>query len=103
MPTYERSASFKADYQRLDQRERQQVRTALRRFIEDLAAIEEGTATDFRPSLRVKAMRANPGVFELTWEAADGRATFDFGPPREPGKRHVRWRRIGTHVIFRDP
>src|SRR5438270_351068 len=53
--------------------ERAQFRHALREFIEDLETRQ------FRPSLRVKGIRGAPGVFEMTWEYHNGRATFQFG------------------------
>ena len=61
------------------------------------------TAPDrpFRPRLRVKGVKAHPGVFETTWDN-DGRATFSYGAERVPGQPHIIWRRIGTHAIF-DP
>ncbi|HXT37684.1 MAG TPA: hypothetical protein VN837_19075 [Chloroflexota bacterium] len=47
-------------------------------------------------------MEGHPGIWELTW-APDGRATFRFGKELVPGKRHVIWRHVGTHDIFRNP
>jgi hypothetical protein len=38
----------------------------------------------------------------MTW-APNGRATWQYGPEQRPGERHVIWRRIGTHDIFRAP
>jgi hypothetical protein len=38
----------------------------------------------------------------MTW-ASNGRATWQYGPEQRPGERHVIWRRIGTHDIFRAP
>ncbi|WP_267887199.1 hypothetical protein [Thermobifida halotolerans] len=35
----------------------------------------------------------------MTW-APDGRATWQYGEERVPGKPHVIWRRVGTHAIF---
>lgn len=107
MPTFERSDSFKSDYGRLSEPERATVKRALREFIEDLSGIERGTQTQFRATLRVKPMKGHDGIWEMTWEYQDGRATFMYGPPRDaenaPQKRHVQWRRIGTHRIFTDP
>ncbi|MGE0599754.1 MAG: hypothetical protein AB7J35_11215 [Dehalococcoidia bacterium] len=42
------------------------------------------------------------GIWEMSW-AADGRATFSYGPEVIPGERHIIWRRIGTHDIVRNP
>jgi hypothetical protein len=41
-------------------------------------------------------------VWELTW-ASDGRATFEYGASVKEGHPHVRWRRVGTHDIFKRP
>ncbi len=71
--------------------------SARSQFVEDLKANQQP-----RPSLRVKRVVASPGVWEITW-AADGRATFEYGPEVIPGQPHIIWRRIGTHDIFRRP
>ena len=55
-----------------------------------------------RHSLRVKRVQSMPGVWELSW-AADGRATFEYGPERTDGQPHIIWRRIVSHDIFRNP
>ncbi|MBI2865251.1 MAG: hypothetical protein HYX94_11880 [Chloroflexi bacterium] len=54
-------------------------------------------------SLRVKAVKGAPGVWEMTWSFSgpDGRATFELiGVEGEPA---VRWRRSGDHRIWREP
>jgi hypothetical protein len=53
----------------------------------------------FRPGLRVKGLQGAPGVYEMTW-APDGRATWEYGEERHPGRPHVIWRRVGTHGVF---
>lgn len=103
MPTYERSDEFKSDYRGLTEAERALVREALGWFIDDLKDIEAGILADFRSELRVKKMRRCPGIWEMTWEKKDGRATFEFGAPVKDDLRHVRWRRLGGHVIFSAP
>jgi len=102
-PTFDRTDDFKRDYRGFDPAKREQVRSSLRDFIADLTAIEEGRATDFRPGLRVKSMRGQPGIWEMSWEHEDGRATFQWGTPVREGMRHVFWRRIGGHEIFGAP
>lgn len=103
MPTFDRSATFKRDYKSLDRANRRKFRSAVDGFVEDLTKIEEGKAAGFRPSLRVKPMQNNPGVWEMTWDGENGRATFRYGAPRKQGKRHVEWSRIGGHAIFGNP
>lgn len=102
MPTYGRAESFKRDYKDLDPQKRKLVKDALDDFIADLTSIENGELDDFRPGLRVKPMQNYPGIWEMSWDE-DGRATFRYGNPITAGKRHVEWRRIGMHGIFRSP
>ena len=109
MPTYERTDSFKSDYRALPADERAAFLDALHDFIEDLIAMENGTQNDFRAGLRVKPMKGWAGIWEMSW-GGDRRATFEYGMPPvmdddddDPSGRHVVWRRIGTHAIFRSP
>jgi hypothetical protein len=51
----------------------------------------------------VKPVRGQAGIWEMTWEGNDGRATFMYGPEKLPGKRHVIWLRVGGHEIFQEP
>lgn len=95
MPSYERTRRFERDWKRLKAADRDDFRTAVRRFDDDL---QEGT---FRPGLRVKRVEGTDHVVELTW-APDGRATFEYGTPQGNGP-HVIWRRIGRHAILRGP
>lgn len=105
MPTFERTDLFKRDWQNdLSAEDRIRAREAITgRFVPDLTAIEAGTQTAFRRSLKVVPMRGHEGVWEMRWEPNDGRATFHYGPELVAGKRHVVWRRIGTHSIYSDP
>src|SRR5215213_4084368 len=96
MPTYEQEPRFRRDLKRLTREQRDAFRAAVRQLLEDLPSRR------FRAGLRVKAVRSAAGVYELTW-APDGRATFEYGPEKRPGHRHVIWRRIGTHDIFDEP
>lgn len=98
MPTSELLPEFRRDYQRLTLDQKQAFRLAAKKLVIDLRH-----GGQFRGSLRVKPMQNHPGVFEMTWEGEDGRATFDYGPPVRPGEPHVRWRRIGGHEIFQNP
>lgn len=99
---YQRTDAFKADYSRLSERERDLFRQAVRELN---AAFRPGQPPRFvwPAHLRVKSVVGAPGVFEMTWSFSgpDGRATFeivDLG-----GEPAIRWRRIGTHAIFREP
>ena len=98
MPTYDKTDQFKGDYQALSPEERQAFKRAVKKFVEDLPT---GT---FRVGLRVGGVRSGPpGVFEMTWEGKNGRATFQYGYPIRPDEKHIVWRRVGGHAIFGDP
>jgi hypothetical protein len=97
MPTRDVDPSFFADWKRLTREQKRLFRAALVDFIQDV------DAGHFRPGLRVHPMRGHPGVWEMTWEGNNGRATFSYGPEQLPGKRHIIWRRIGGHEIFSNP
>lgn len=99
MPTHEESAAFLNDVRRLTPGQRRRFLTVLRRFINDLRAMEAGKRIWFRSGLRVKGVQGAPGLFEMTW-APDGRATFFFGTSRVSGLRHVKWERCGDHSIL---
>jgi len=114
LPTNERADSFKSDYKHLSDDQRAKFKVATRTFVANLLEIEAGKKVDFDPHLRVKPMKYYAGIWEMTWNG-DGRATFEYGVPLkrmdedgnevadDPPKRHVVWRRIGTHAIFRRP
>ncbi len=82
MPTYELLPDFHRDYDQLTVEQQKAFRLAVKKFILDL---RQGA---FRGSLHVKPLQNNPGVFEMTWEGMNGRATFDYGPAVIPGERH---------------
>ncbi len=96
MPTHAERERFLREYQRLTAPHRRAFLAAMAIFVAGLAVGE------FDPRLRIKRVRGQPGVWELTW-AADGRATFEYGEAVRPGEPHIIWRRIGTHDIFRQP
>lgn len=107
---YERTASFRADFNRLTAQERTSFIEAVRRF--NMAA--DAWVRDQEPwpaALRVKAVRGAPGIWEMTWSFSgpDGRATFEWvsvsvhpagGTLQAPA---VRWRRIGSHRVLTEP
>lgn len=96
MPTYDVSARFWRDFERLPPEQQVAFLRVGGEFIEDL---RRGV---HRRGHRLKRVRGHPGVLELTW-APDGRATFERGSDKRPGDPHIIWRRVGRHDIFRDP
>src|SRR5438034_10323383 len=109
MPTYGTWPRFDNDYRRLRPWQRKLFLAARDEFTRALLRWE---AQGCRPSpppcpdaLQVQDVKGHPGVWELTWEKSNGRATWEFGDPRPqyPGKAHIVWRRIGGHEIFSDP
>lgn len=46
-------------------------------------------------------MQGVSGIWEMTWEGNDGRATFSL--TTRHGQRHVIWRRVGGHEIYEHP
>ncbi|MGH3137978.1 MAG: hypothetical protein ACRDPV_15950 [Gaiellaceae bacterium] len=97
MPTRDIADSFRQDWGRLTPEQQRAFRIAVAKFIGDLRARRA-----FRSSLRVKGVRTEQGVLEMTW-APDGRATFSYGQSVVEGEPHIIWRRIGTHEILREP
>jgi hypothetical protein len=97
MPTYESTRRFDRDYEALTEDERAAFRVAVTKFVEDL-----DRGGKLRKGLRVKGIQGTTGIFEMTW-AADGRATFQYGPSRRKGETHIVWRRVGTHEVLRNP
>lgn len=98
MPTYEAEGQFANDFKNLSPSERASFLAAVKEMVADLKA-----KRSIRPSLRIKSVQGYPGIFEMTWDMADGRATFRYGPERLPGEHHIIWRRVGGHDIFKNP
>ena len=98
MPTHDEKELFMREYLALTRAKRRLFAKALQKMVEDMKA---GKA--FRKSLRISVLGGHPGIYEMTCEMPDGRATFEFGPEQAPGERHVIWRRIGGHEIFDAP
>lgn len=106
---FERTESFKSDYQRLSEVEREIFRAAARVFNAACDRfIETHDPSSWPAGLRVKGVVNAPGVFEMTWSFSgpDGRATWQWitvitvDGVSMPA---VRWRRLGGHKIFRQP
>jgi len=98
MPTNEPASEFFRDYAHLSAAQRAQFKRAVKEFVADLK-----TKRPFRAGLRVKSVVDHPNIFEITWDKANGRATFMYGSERIPGEAHIIWRRIGGHEIFDRP
>jgi hypothetical protein len=97
VPTFERLAAFVRDFDNLTADQKAAFLRAVILFVADLRAGE-----GIRKSLRVRKMAGHDDIWELTW-APDGRATFEYGVPVKEGHPHIRWRRVGTHDIFKRP
>ena len=100
MPTFDRTETFLTDHRRLSPTQRKAFKTAVGKFVEDLERLPHGR---FRASLRVKSIQGARGIFEMTWEGGDGRATFQYGEAVRPDEPHIIWRRVGGHEIFDEP
>jgi len=105
---YVRTDSFLADYRKLSKSERELFRRAIRQFNDACDRfVEERDPSVWPASLRLKAVRGAPGVWEMTWSFArpDGRATWQWTTVTDDNGQHpaVLWRRIGGHAIFREP
>jgi hypothetical protein len=98
MPTHDELPRFLNDLRRLTPQQRQRFADAVKLLVADLRAKQP-----YRKSLRVKTVQGYQGIFEMTWDWPDGRATFEYGPEQKPGERHIVWRRIGRHEIFDAP
>ncbi len=98
MPTHDEESQFLREFAALAPAQRAQFLDAMRKMVNDLRARQP-----LRPSLRVKRVQGHPGIFEMTWERTDGRATFEFGPEQRAGETHIIWRRIGGHDILQNP
>ncbi|MGP0110321.1 MAG: hypothetical protein ACLPR9_15930 [Acidimicrobiales bacterium] len=106
---FERTDPFKADYQGLSEDERQMFREAARAFNAGCDRfVETKDLSSWPAGLRVKPVVNAPGIFEMTWSFSgpDGRATWQWTTTVDDTGRQwpaVRWRRLGSHRIFREP
>lgn len=96
-------AAFLADYRRLDRRERELFSRAIRLVNDAYSRRGADPLPRWPSSLRVKAVRGAPGMWEMTWAFAgpDGRAAFEIVTIDEESA--IKWRRIGGHGIFDRP
>lgn len=98
MASYTKTDQFKSDFAGLTREQKAAFIEAAMKFSEDLDA-----QTDPRSSLRISSLKGWHGVFEFSYEGNDGRATFEYGPEVVKDKKHVIWRRVGTHKVFDKP
>jgi hypothetical protein len=98
MPTHDEFEQFLREYRALPKAQRALFRRAVCAMNEDLKA-----RRPFRKSLRVSVLSGHPGIWEMTWDMPNGRATFMYGPERLPGELHIIWRRIGGHEVYNNP
>jgi hypothetical protein len=101
---FEVTAKFASDLRRLKPEHLAEFKKVLReKFVPACDGFALDPTTPWPASLRVKSMRAAPGIFEMTWSFAspDGRATFEI--LTIDGEARIRWRRIGDHGVFREP
>lgn len=98
MPTFERSDTFIEDFRALDKAEQQRVFDALLKFRDDLLTMETDPTARMRAGLGVQPFHGgDPGDMEIRW-SRHGRAIFRYGAPRQEGKQHVEWLRVGQHI-----
>lgn len=101
---FETTPAFEGDVRRLKRRKElfETFRSVVReQFIPAAERHLHRPAEAWPAGVRVKHVEGATGVWEMTWDWPDGRATFewiDIG-----GEPAIRWRRVGTHSIFRDP
>ena len=106
---FELAEPFKTDYRRLSEEEQEMFRGAVRAFNSACDRFTEtGDPSGWPTGLRVKPVANAPGIFEMTWSFSgpDGRATWEWTTVTDSDghtRRAVRWRRLGSHRIFREP
>lgn len=101
---FETTPAFSADIKRLKPEHLAAFKQVVReKFAPACDAYAADPATPGPTSLRVKPVRGAPGVREMTWSftSPDGRATFELVTVE--GELRCRWRRVGSHDVFRHP
>lgn len=107
MPTFGRRLRFENDYRRLRPAERLLFLATRDEFRDALLRWEaQGCRPNVPPCpdhLQVQDVKGHAGIWEITWEKHNGRATWEFGDQIFPGLVHIIWRRVGGHDIYNDP
>ncbi|MQA13757.1 MAG: hypothetical protein GEV09_06155 [Pseudonocardiaceae bacterium] len=100
---FERTDTFKADWERLSDPEREMCRTSIKALHAAAERIVADPGQAWPSNLRVKKVASAPRVWEMTWSFSgpDGRATFEW--VEIDGASGIRWRRIGGNRVFRQP
>ena len=93
MPTYDQEPEFRRDYARLSPEQQAAFLRMVTKFVQALRTGEVAAG------LRIKSLRGQFGVWEITW-GPDGRALFRYGTGPRQGDTHIVWLRVGTHDIF---
>lgn len=97
MPTHDEAIQFFNEYKRLSAQQKALFRRAQAQMVSDLKA-----GHPFSVNLRIHRVKKVKDVWEMTWDA-NGRATFNYGTPQQPGDVHIHWRRVGDHSILNQP
>jgi hypothetical protein len=97
---FQRTDSFKSDWRRLSEAERELFRFAIKHFHIAAERVVVDPRVHWPGSLRVKRVVSAPGIWEMTWSFSgpDGRATFEW--VEIDGTSAIRWRRISTQRSF---
>jgi hypothetical protein len=101
---FERTDQFVADFKALPAPDRDAFRSLIPAFhAAALSYVADPGTFRWPAALRVKPLASAKGIWEMTlsFSGPDGRATFEFVTD-DDGIR-VRWRRIGTHTIYKKP
>lgn len=99
---YQRADRFKRDCKRLSSERYERLRAvAVEQFAPAAERRAQNPGEAWPKALRVKDVEGHAGIWEMTWDWPDGRATFEW--IEIEGEPAIRWRRAGTHAIFREP
>ena len=102
---YRKLPTFDRDFRKLSNAERDVFRTFMReQFIPAVKGYEEDVSGFSWPKgLRYEHLTATRGIYAVTgsFSGPDGRATFEY--ETFEGELFLVWRRIGRHVIYKNP
>lgn len=102
---FERTPAFDNDIRRLKKSGEFEIfRDAVRQhFIPAAERRVADPSSTWPRRLRIKRVEGTSELLEMTWnfEQPDGRATWEW--VEVEGEPAVRWRRVGSHAIFKDP